>query len=63
MSNIFQLMDLAEACILENVLGILEYMDEILAILQDALPNYTIEVRIIDPRLVLIIWSACSIYD
>lgn len=56
-------MDLAEACILENVLGILEYMDEILAILQDALPNYTIEVRIIDPRLVLIIWSACSIYD
>lgn len=54
MNNIFQLMDLVEACILENVLGISQYMDEVLAILQDALPTYSIEVRIIDPILVII---------
>ena len=59
--SIFQVMELAEVCLLENVLGISPYLDQILVLLAIALPDYIIEHRIIDPRLVINnCWSWCT---
>jgi len=48
-------MELAEVCLLENVLGISPYIDQIIVLLTNALPDYIIENRVIDPRLAVII--------
>jgi len=37
--------------LLENVLGISDYLPDVLAILEEALPTYQIEYRILDPIL------------
>lgn len=41
-----------QAAVLENVLGIAAIMDDVLSLLQEALPGYRIEYHILDPTLV-----------